>query len=375
MIRHLAAALALATALLVGPSFAADVDQSPLAAVQFVRAFPKLKPRRPVHVTHAGDGTNRVFIVSEHGQVLVIPNDPMVTELGTFLDIEPQVDYQDKENEEGLLGLAFHPKYKENGQFFVHYTAKQPPHTTVISRFRVSKADPNKADPKSEEVLFTYTHPYWNHKGGNVVFGPDGFLYIGPGDGGSANDPHGNGQNLKTPLGKILRIDIDRKGEGKPYAIPSDNPFVGKKDAVPEIYAYGLRNAWGMAFDPQTKLFWVADVGQNIWEEIVLVEKGGNYGWNTREGFHKFDVNNAKPGPGRTPAEQNKLEGPDDAKDDRANHQRRADLKDPLYLLHTLIRLGFEDAFDETDDEVENDWPHREGANPLCSRGSAKEEA
>jgi hypothetical protein len=315
MIRHLAFALALvATALLVAPSLAADVDQSPLGAVQFVRAFPKLKPRRPVHLTHAGDGTNRVFIVSEHGQILVIPNDPMATELGTFLDIEPQVDYEDKENEEGLLGLAFHPKYKENGQFFVHYTAKKPPHTTVVSRFRVSKDDPNKADPKSEEVLFTYTHPYWNHKGGNLVFGPDGYLYIGLGDGGSANDPHGNGQNLKTPLGKILRIDVDRKGEGKPYAIPSNNPFVGKQDAVPEIYAYGLRNAWGMAFDPQTKLFWVADVGQNIWEEIVLVEKGGNYGWNTREGFHKFDVNNAKPGPGRTPAEQNKLEGPDDAK-------------------------------------------------------------
>ncbi|MCI0358391.1 MAG: PQQ-dependent sugar dehydrogenase [Planctomycetaceae bacterium] len=313
MIRHAAAALALAVAF-VAPTYAQDVDRSPLAGVVLVRAFPKLKPRRPVHLTHAGDGTNRVFIVSEHGQLLVIPNDPMATELGTFLDIEPQVDYQDTENEEGLLGLAFHPKYKENGQFFVHYTAKQPPHTTVVSRFRVSKGDPNKADPKSEEVLFTYTHPYWNHKGGNLVFGPDGFLYIGLGDGGDRNDPHGNGQNLKTPLGKILRIDIDQKANGKPYAVPADNPFVSTRGAVGEIYAYGLRNPWGMAFDPVTKLFWVADVGQNIWEEIVLVEKGGNYGWNVREGFHKFDVNNANPGPGRTPAEQNKLEGPDDAK-------------------------------------------------------------
>jgi glucose/arabinose dehydrogenase len=312
MICRIAAVFVLAVS--VAPSWAADVDRSPLASVQLVRAFPKLKPRRPVHLTHAGDGTNRVFIVSEYGQILVMPNDPMATDLGTFLDIEPQVDYEDKENEEGLLGLAFHPKYKENGQFFVHYTAKKPPHTTVISRFRVSKNDPNKADPKSEEVLFTYTHPYWNHKGGNVVFGPDGYLYFGLGDGGAANDPHGNGQNLKTPLGKILRIDVDRKANGKPYAIPADNPFVGKEGAVGEIYAYGLRNPWGIAFDPVTKLFWVADVGQNIWEEIVLVEKGGNYGWSVREGFHAFDRRNDKPGPGRSPDQQNQLEGPDDAK-------------------------------------------------------------
>ena len=312
---HVAAALALVSLLcFVFAAASQEIDRSPLTSVQFVRAFPKLKPRRPVHLTHAGDGTNRVFIVSEHGQILVIPNDPMVTELGTFLDIEPQVDYEDKENEEGLLGLAFHPKYKENGQFFVHYTGKQPAHTTVISRFRASKDDPNKADPKSEEVLFTYTHPYWNHKGGNLVFGPDAYLYIGLGDGGSANDPHGNGQNLKTPLGKILRIDIDRKEGSKPYAIPADNPFVGQSGAVGEIYAYGLRNPWGMAFDPVTKLFWVADVGQNIWEEIDLVEKGGNYGWDAREGFHSFADNRAQPGPGRTPAEQNKLEGTDDPK-------------------------------------------------------------
>jgi quinoprotein glucose dehydrogenase len=300
----------LALTLLAGLSLAApshaQVDQTPLPGVQLARAFPQLKPRRPVCITHAGDGSNRLFIVSEHGQVLVIPNDQSASELGTFLDIEPQVDYEDKENEEGLLGLAFHPKYKENGQFFVHYTAKSPPHTTVISRFRVSKEDPNKADPKSEEVLLTKTHPYWNHKGGNLAFGPDGFLYISIGDGGSANDPHGNGQNVKTVLGKILRIDVDRKDPGKAYAIPKDNPFTDRADVAPEIFAYGIRNVWGMAFDRDTGKLWVGEVGQNIWEEINIIEKGGNYGWNIRESMHKFDARNAQPGPGRSPAEQNK---------------------------------------------------------------------
>jgi glucose/arabinose dehydrogenase len=300
----LAAALALSAF-----SIAADgVDTSPLP-LKTVRAYPNLKVRRPVAITHAGDGSQRLFVVSEFGQILILPKDQNVSEAKTFLDIEPQVDYEEKENEEGLLGLAFHPKYKENGQFFVHYTAKSPPHTTVISRFKVSK-DADVADAKSEEVLFTFTHPFWNHKGGNLAFGPDGYLYISLGDGGSANDPHGNGQKLSTPLGKILRIDIDRKSNDKPYAIPSDNPFVGRTDARPEIYALGLRNVWGMAFDPVTKLFWAADVGQNLWEEINLIQKGGNYGWSVRESFHKFDKSEpkvtTKTGPGRTPDLQNK---------------------------------------------------------------------
>jgi glucose/arabinose dehydrogenase len=315
-----------ALAFVAAAALAADgVDTSPLP-LKTVRAFPNLKPRRPVDIKHAGDGTNRLFIVSEYGQLLVIPNDQKVAETKTFLDIEHQVDYDDKENEEGLLGLAFHPKYKQNGEFFVHYTAKSPPHTTVISRFKVSK-DPNQADAKSEEVLFTFTHPYWNHKGGNLVFGPDGYLYISLGDGGSANDPHNNGQNINTPLGKILRIDIDHKDPGKAYAIPKDNPFAGRSDARPEIYALGLRNVWGMAFDPVTKLFWAADVGQNLWEEINIIEKGGNYGWSIRESFHKFDKTNpkvtTKTGPGRTPNLQNKPDPRD-----------RKDFIDPIWEYH-----------------------------------------
>jgi quinoprotein glucose dehydrogenase len=276
------------------------VDESPLP-VKTVRAFPKLKPRRPVAITHAGDTSGRIFILSEHGQILVGKSDQSLAKLDTFLDIEFKVDYEDKENEEGLLGLAFHPKYKENGEFFVYYTIKNPPHTSVVSRFRVSKSDPNKADPKSEEVLMQVPQPYWNHNGGNLLFGLDGYLYINLGDGGAANDPHGNGQNLGTLLGSLLRIDIDHKSQGKPYAIPKDNPFVDQTGTQPEIYAYGFRNIWGMSIDRPTGLFYAADVGQNLWEEIDLVVKGGNYGWNPREGFHKFDVNNAQPSPERSP--------------------------------------------------------------------------
>jgi glucose/arabinose dehydrogenase len=317
-------------AALVAPAFsgsaAEDVDATPLP-LQTVRAFPNLKPRRPVAITHASDGTNRLFIVSEHGQLLVIPNNQEVNEAKTFLDIEYKVDYEDKENEEGLLGLAFHPKYKQNGELFIYYTIKDPPHTSVISRLKASKSDPNKADADSEEVLLTIKQPFWNHNGGNLLFGPDGYLYIGLGDGGSANDPQGNGQKMSTLLGKILRIDVDRKEGGKAYAIPRDNPFVGRANAMPEIYALGVRNIWGMAFDPVTKLFYAADVGQNLWEEINIIEKGGNYGWSIRESFHRFDKSEpkvtTKTGPGRTPDLQNK---PDP--------KPREDLIDPIWEYH-----------------------------------------
>ncbi|MFO1093488.1 MAG: PQQ-dependent sugar dehydrogenase [Planctomycetaceae bacterium] len=244
---------------------------------------------RPVALTHAGDGSNRIFVGDEWGVVYAFENRPDVTESKVFLDLRDRVKYTDNENEEGLLGLAFHPKYKENGEFFVYYSTRAAEHTTVVSRFKVSRTDPNRADPGSEEELLRIPAPFWNHKGGTICFGPDGCLYVGMGDGGAANDPYGNGQNLETWLGKILRVDVDHRANGKTYAIPGDNPFASTANkALPEIYAYGFRNIWRMAFDRATGALWIADVGQNLWEEIDIGKAGGNYGWAVREGTHPF---------------------------------------------------------------------------------------
>jgi CubicO group peptidase (beta-lactamase class C family) len=290
---------ALAASAVNDKSLSLGVPETP-SNVECVNAFPKLRIDRPILVTHAGDGTGRVFVPSQQGIVHVFPNDPGVEEPSTFLDIESRVVYQDKENEKGLLGLAFHPKYRENGQFFVYYapTGTPKPHTVVVSRFRVSTDDPGKADPDSEERLLQIEHPFWNHKGGTLVFGPDGCLYIAVGDGGLANDPYGNGQNLKTHLGKILRIDVDHVDPGKKYAVPKDNPFADRGGkALGEIWAYGLRNPWRIAFDRQTGTLWCADVGQDLWEEIDLIVKGGNYGWSIREGVHRFGQRGVDPRP------------------------------------------------------------------------------
>ena len=288
---------ALAVASVKDPSPWQKVPETPIN-VSVEKAFPNLHINRPILVTHAGDGSNRLFIPSQLGTIYVLPNDPAVSEPKVFVDLEPRVLYQDKENEKGFLGMAFHPKYKENGQFFVYYTPKEvaKPNTVVVSRFRVSKDDPNRADPDSEERLLTIEHPFWNHKGGTLAFGPDGYLYIAVGDGGLRDDPYGNGQNLKTLLAKILRIDVDHQDPGKKYAIPKDNPFAGQDDqALGEIWAYGLRNPWRIAFDRQTGTLWCADVGQDLWEEIDIITKGGNYGWRLREGVHRFGPKGSDP--------------------------------------------------------------------------------
>jgi glucose/arabinose dehydrogenase len=275
------------------------VETKPHPGVVVERAFPNLKLTRPVVLTHAGDGSGRLFVCVQQGLIQVFPNRQDVTpeEVETFLDLRDKVVYKEKENEEGLLGMAFHPRYAENGEFFLYYTTTDAPHTSVISRFRVSADDPNKADGKFEEEILRVPQPFWNHNGGTIVFGPDGYLYIGLGDGGSANDPHGNGQNLETLLGSILRIDIDKKDPGLNYAIPKDNPFVDRPGARGEIWAYGLRNVWRMDFDRKTGVLWAADVGQNLWEEINLIVRGGNYGWNLREATHPFAPNGGQPRP------------------------------------------------------------------------------
>ena len=280
-------------------SAAEKVDTSP-APVKIVKVFPYLKIDRPIVITHAGDGSDQLFIASQKGKIYIVPNTPDdedVEEGKLFLDISDRVVYNDKQNEEGLLGFAFHPNYKQNGEFFIYYsTADQPQNTSIVSRFRVSKDNPNKALADSEEVLMRVKQPAWNHNGGTLAFGKDGKLYIAFGDGGSGNDVFKNGQNLTTVLGSICRIDVDHKDPGLNYAIPKDNPFVeGKsaeiKTARKEIWAYGFRNPWRIAFDSKTGLLWAGDVGQGIWEEIDIVVKGGNYGWSVREGKHPFGLN------------------------------------------------------------------------------------
>jgi glucose/arabinose dehydrogenase len=238
-----------------------------------------------------------VFIVTQQGVVHWIPNDQDVEKTNEFLDIESKVQYLDRQNEEGLLGLAFHPNYKENGFFYLYYTSTEEPLLSVISRFSVSKDDPNKADPDSELELMRIKQPYWNHNGGTLVFGPDGYLYIALGDGGLFNDPHMNGQNPQTLLGSILRIDVDKKENGLNYAIPDGNPYKGEpRYGRGEIYATGFRNPWRISFDRETGLLWAADVGQDVWEEIDIVKRGGNYGWDLREGLHKFGPNGFEAG-------------------------------------------------------------------------------
>lgn len=252
-------------------------------------AFPGLSFRRPVDLQYVPDGSNRLFVLEQAGIISVFPNDRTADTKKTFLDIRAQVD--DSGNEEGLLGLAFHPDYADNGYFYVNYTASNPDRT-VISRFTVSSA-PDQANATSEKVILTFEQPYSNHNGGQVGFGPDGYLYIAVGDGGSGGDPQGHGQNRKTLLGTILRIDVDKEEGGKAYGIPPDNPFANNTSGYrEEIYAYGLRNPWRFSFDPETGTLWTGDVGQNAYEEIDIIEKGGNYGWNSLEGNHCYEPRN-----------------------------------------------------------------------------------
>ena len=233
----------------------------------------------PLSLTHAGD--ERLFIAEQDGLIWIIENGQRINE--PFLDIRDLVGTDG--NERGLLGIAFHPEYEQTGRFFVNYTDLRG--NTTISSFLVS-SDPNKADPTSESIVLNISQPFSNHNGGGIAFGPDGYLYIGTGDGGSGGDPNGFGQNLNILLGKMLRLDIDSQ---QPYAIPDDNPFIDK-DGLGEIWAYGLRNPWRFSFDALLGDLYVGDVGQNAWEEVNFQSAdshgGLNYGWNIMEGSHAF---------------------------------------------------------------------------------------
>jgi uncharacterized repeat protein (TIGR03806 family) len=256
--------------------------------VRLERAFPRLRFERPVQLLGAGDGSGRVFVVEQAGVVRVFPNEADPERSEVFLDISERVSRRG--NEEGLIGFAFHPDFARNGEVYAHYSLAGDEATGILSRFRLDGEDSSRVDPDSEEVLLRQSQPWRNHNGGMIAFGPDGYLYLSLGDGGAANDPQGNGQDLSTWLGSILRIDVDRAEEGRPYAVPADNPFVdGPEGARPEIWAFGLRNVWRFSFDRETGDLWAGDVGQNKVEEIDLIVRGGNYGWRRFEADRVFD--------------------------------------------------------------------------------------
>jgi glucose/arabinose dehydrogenase/plastocyanin len=247
-------------------------------------AFPVLLFDAPVGIYNAKDGSNRLFVVEQAGLVWAFNNSRDVFFAELFLNISDRVLFG---GEQGLLGLAFHPSFRDNGFFYVDYVADNP-RRTVVARFSVAAGNPDEADINSEKILLEVEQPFANHKGGQIAFGLDGYLYVALGDGGSGGDPLGNGQNRSSLLGKILRIDVDSTSDGRNYSIPVDNPFVGNMQGFrEEIFAYGFRNPWRFSFD--SGRLWVGDVGQDRMEEVDIVEKGKNYGWNVMEGSLCFN--------------------------------------------------------------------------------------
>lgn len=244
----------------------------------------------PIGMAFPNDNSGRIFIMEQRGLIYIFQNNKL--EEKPFLDISKKViKLTSRYDERGLLGLAFHPDFKNNGRFFVYYSSNiqnnNNDHLSILSEFKVNKNSPNKA-LEAERVILRIPEPEWNHNGGQLLFDEKGMLLLGLGDGGSGGDPHGefgNAQNLTNLLGKIIRINVDGK---QPYEIPTDNPFVGK-GGQDEIYAYGLRNPWRFSIDPVTNRLFCGDVGQNKFEEVNIIEKGKNYGWRIMEGYHTFD--------------------------------------------------------------------------------------
>lgn len=259
------------------PAQTAGLSTAQIALKQLVQG-----PDQMVAFVSAKDGSGRMFAVNRMGKILIYKDGQLQPD--PFLDISDKITtgYQ----EQGLLGLAFHPKYKENGFFFIYYNDAHG--NIAISRYSVS-SDPNKADPNSEQIVIQYDKPAKNHNGGNLEFGPDGYLYMGTGDGGGAGDQFHNGQNPGSVLAKILRLNVD----SLPYTIPANNPFVNKSGFRPEIWAWGLRNPWRFSFDRQTGDLYIGDVGQNTYEEIDFQPAGvggQDYGWPITEGLHCYNA-------------------------------------------------------------------------------------
>jgi glucose/arabinose dehydrogenase len=270
----------------------AEGPSAPLPRLAAQTAFPHLSFDRPVAMAYPDDGSNRLFVVEQHqAKIWSFINQRDNRSKRLFLELKAPIN---RGNEEGLLGLAFHPKFKENKQFFVYYSADDKGvRRSVVSRFTLSRSDSRVADPASEQRIWvSEKDPFENHNGGTIAFGPDGGLYITLGDSGAADDPLSTGQNPADWFASILRIDVDHPAGGKPYGIPKDNPRARdpKKYAhwAPEVYCIGLRNVWKFSFDRKTGELWAGDVGQNLWEIVHRIENGGNYGWSIREGFHAF---------------------------------------------------------------------------------------
>src|SRR5450759_2477538 len=289
-------ATATASALATAP--AATAVPTPLVAVS-ISLSPIASGFTSAIGVSSAPGDSRLFVIQQTGQVLIVSGGKKV---GTFLDISTRMSCC---GERGLLGLAFHPNYAGNGRFFVRYTI--PSGDVRLSEFHVSSS-PNKADPASEKVILTIPHPnYANHNGGRIEFGPDGYLYIGTGDGGSGGDPNNHGQALNTLLGKLLRIDVDHAAAGLAYAIPDGNPFIAQAGKRGEIWSYGLRNPYTFSFDRETHDLWIADVGQDAYEEVDLARAAGgggrgvNYGWSVMEGNHCYKPATGCDATGMTP--------------------------------------------------------------------------
>jgi glucose/arabinose dehydrogenase len=292
----------------------------PLPHITLKQVFPKLNEgnERPVWMSEAPDGSGRMFIVYQPGKIVVVKKGSDGSDAKEFLNIENRQPYFD--NEDGLLSIAFHPGFATNGLFYIYYNQKNSrsdmdrlrqgmplffPFRSVISEMKVSANDPDAADTSSERILLEVLQPFGNHKGGELCFGPDGYLYLGLGDGGNGGDPLNNGQSTTTLLAKMLRMDVNSRttigwgdlAQTLEYGIPSDNPFfsasyMGNRSPRKEIYAWGLRNPWRYSFDRANGALWCGDVGQDLWEAVYLIQKGGDYGWSVLESGHPF-----KPGP------------------------------------------------------------------------------
>jgi glucose/arabinose dehydrogenase len=256
----------------------------PTGNIQVERVFPDLSFQEMTNLIQPDD-TSGLIYVTEQGGVIWAFSPDNAQQANIFLDLTDRVNRGG--NEEGLLGLTFDPDYQENGYFYVYYSAADPTRS-VLSRFSLDQENTDVADPDSEVIIMEVEQPYSNHNAGQLVFGPDGYLYIGLGDGGGAGDPLGNAQDVSTVLGSILRIDVSGLSGPGDYEIPADNPFVGTEGAREEIWAYGLRNPWRFSFDSETGLLWAGDVGQSAWEEIDIITEGANYGWNIMEGSHCY---------------------------------------------------------------------------------------